>query len=124
MGQKWTGGDIANYPGGGQKINLLKPVLAKWKDDTRKLVMFTDSYDVIFASTADEIITKFLDFEANAVFSAEGFCWPDKALAVCSLTVQSLIKFCMVVTMINFSVIEYLSKSCTWKTVPVFRRYV
>ena len=42
MGNEWTGGDIANYPGGGQKINLLKPVVKKWKGDKNTLLMFTD----------------------------------------------------------------------------------
>jgi hypothetical protein len=81
MGKTWTGGDIANYPGGGQKINLLKPVVKKWKDDKNTLVMFTDSYDVIIADGEDSIISKFRDFNAQIVFSAEGFCWPDRSLA-------------------------------------------
>ena len=43
---------------------------------------FFYSYDVIFTAGADEIINKFLKFEANVVFSAEDFCWPDKSLEV------------------------------------------
>ena len=42
MGKKWTGGDVVRYPGGGQKINLLKPVLEKWKDDKNLIIMFVD----------------------------------------------------------------------------------
>ena len=42
MGKEWQGGDIARYPGGGHKINLLKPVVKKWEDQTDLVVMFTD----------------------------------------------------------------------------------
>ena len=40
------------------------------------------SYDVIIADGEDSIISKFRDFNAQIVFSAEGFCWPDRSLAV------------------------------------------
>ena len=40
------------------------------------------SYDVVLAATPQTVIEKFLDFKASAVFSAEGFCWPDQSLAV------------------------------------------
>lgn len=39
---EWTGGDIVRYPGGGQKINLLKPVVQEWQDEKDLIVMFTD----------------------------------------------------------------------------------
>lgn len=42
--------------------------------------MFVDSYDVIFTGGKGDILTKFFTFEADAVFSAEGFCWPDATL--------------------------------------------
>ena len=44
MGMEWRGGDIQRYPGGGFKINLLKPVLEKWKDQKETVVMFVDRY--------------------------------------------------------------------------------
>lgn len=40
------------------------------------------SYDVILTASPQTVIDKFLDFKASAVFSAEGFCWPDQSLAV------------------------------------------
>ena len=43
------------------------------------------SYDVIFTANAETILKKFLKFDANLVFSAEDFCWPDKSLAVSGL---------------------------------------
>lgn len=47
MGMDWTGGDIVRYPGGGQKINLLKPVVEKWKDEKNMIVMFVDRYHLL-----------------------------------------------------------------------------
>ncbi|XP_065890030.1 multifunctional procollagen lysine hydroxylase and glycosyltransferase LH3-like isoform X2 [Dysidea avara] len=81
MGLEWKGGDMAHNPGGGHKINLLKPVVAEYKDKKNLLIMFTDSYDVILAASPQSVIEKFLDFKASSVFSAEGFCWPDRSLA-------------------------------------------
>lgn len=42
MNQEWEGGDMEVGLGGGQKINLLKEELVKYKDDTNKVIMFTD----------------------------------------------------------------------------------
>ena len=44
MGMEWRGGDIQRYPGGGFKINLIKPVLEQWKSNTDLIVMFVDRY--------------------------------------------------------------------------------
>lgn len=38
------------------------------------------SYDVIFLSGLEEIISKFKSMNARILFSAEGSCWPDKSL--------------------------------------------
>ena len=79
MGEEWKGGDM-NHPGGGYKINLLKEELANHKDKKNLIVMFTDSYDVILTAGKDEIVKKFKSFEANVMFGAEDFCWPDQSL--------------------------------------------
>ena len=42
MGQTWDGGDIQNYPGGGQKVNILKAGLEKYSQQDDLLIMFTD----------------------------------------------------------------------------------
>lgn len=81
MGQEWKGGDIVQYPGGGHKINLLLPVVEQLKDQNNTVVMFVDSYDVVFTAGADVILERFMDFNCRVVFSAEGFCWPDQSLA-------------------------------------------
>jgi len=36
---------MAHNPGGGHKINLLKPVIAEYKDKKNLLIMFTDRLD-------------------------------------------------------------------------------
>lgn len=81
MGTEWRGGDVANWPGGGQKINLLKEALEEYKDRHDLILLFSDSYDVIFTTGAEEIISKFLEMDANLVFSAESLIWPDPSLA-------------------------------------------
>ncbi|KAK0081805.1 hypothetical protein PV326_007483 [Microctonus aethiopoides] len=81
MGKPWLGGDMA-HPGGGYKINLLKKALQEFKDDTNKIVLFTDSYDVIFLAPLNEIVKKFKSSNARVIFSAEKYCWPDKSLAI------------------------------------------
>lgn len=80
LGLEWKGGDMSG-PGGGFKINLLKEAVAPFKDDNNTIILFTDSYDVIFTSTLTEIHKKFKEFDAKIVFGAEKFCWPDKSLA-------------------------------------------
>ncbi|XP_064461104.1 procollagen-lysine,2-oxoglutarate 5-dioxygenase 1-like isoform X2 [Ornithodoros turicata] len=81
MDEEWKGGDISNGPGGGYKVHLLKAAASKYKDVRNAVLMFVDSYDVIFAGTPKEILNNFYKFKANVVFSAEGFCWPDENLA-------------------------------------------
>lgn len=82
FGEKWKGGeDIKRKPGGGWKINLLKEALTPYKDDTKKIVLFTDGYDVIFANDLDEIFRRFQKTNARVLFGAEPYCWPDPQLA-------------------------------------------
>ncbi|KAI1283094.1 Multifunctional procollagen lysine hydroxylase and glycosyltransferase LH3 [Halotydeus destructor] len=76
----WLGGDIRQYPGGGQKVNLLHDSLRRYKDDPSQVILFVDSYDVVLTGGETKILEAFNKFEANIVFSAEGFCWPDASL--------------------------------------------
>ncbi|XP_050309615.1 procollagen-lysine,2-oxoglutarate 5-dioxygenase isoform X2 [Anthonomus grandis grandis] len=80
FGQKWKGGDML-YPGGGWKINLLKNALKPFEGSEEKIVVFTDSYDVIFLGQLSEIIRRFKDTGARVLFGAEPFCWPNVELA-------------------------------------------
>jgi len=42
LGSQWNGGDVRTSPGGGQKVNLIKAELEKYKDDKEKIILFTD----------------------------------------------------------------------------------
>jgi len=79
--EEWLGGDMANGPGGGHKLNILREGLKKYKDDKNLILMFTDSYDVVLASGESEIMEKFKKSGANILISAEDFIWPDRSLA-------------------------------------------
>lgn len=81
LGEEWRGGDVARTVGGGQKVRWLKKELLKHSDKKDMVVMFVDSYDVIFASGPEELLFKFSRLGHRVVFSAEGFCWPDQRLA-------------------------------------------
>ncbi|XP_063837610.1 procollagen-lysine,2-oxoglutarate 5-dioxygenase isoform X1 [Ostrinia nubilalis] len=82
-GKEWSGGDM-NYAGGGQKINLLKEKLSELMklENKNKIILFTDSYDVMFIASLEDIVKKFKSFtDTRVLFSAEQFCWPDSKLA-------------------------------------------
>ncbi|XP_078101512.1 multifunctional procollagen lysine hydroxylase and glycosyltransferase LH3 [Sander vitreus] len=81
LGEEWKGGDVARTVGGGQKVRWLKRELLKHSDNKDMVVLFVDSYDVIFASGPEELLSKFSGLRHRVVFSAEGFCWPDQRLA-------------------------------------------
>ncbi|KAM4694589.1 procollagen-lysine,2-oxoglutarate 5-dioxygenase 2 isoform 2-T2 [Discoglossus pictus] len=80
-GTEWKGGDVANTIGGGQKVRLLKDALESYSNQDDGIVMFTDSYDVIFAGGPEELLKKFQQANHKVVFAAEGLIWPDKRLA-------------------------------------------
>ncbi|XP_071331207.1 procollagen-lysine,2-oxoglutarate 5-dioxygenase 1 isoform X2 [Trachinotus anak] len=78
-GQKWRGGDYMSAPGGGQKVQLLKEALEEMKDED-KIILFIDSYDVVFASGPKELLKKFKQTRHKVVFSSETLIWPDRHL--------------------------------------------
>ncbi|CAH8641938.1 unnamed protein product [Heterobilharzia americana] len=75
-GRRWSGGNVATSTGGGQKINLLKEELSDlaYRDD--QLILFVDSYDVVFMQNVDKLLEEYRKFGSKVVFSAEEFCWP------------------------------------------------
>ncbi|OWF41242.1 procollagen-lysine,2-oxoglutarate 5-dioxygenase 1-like isoform X2 [Mizuhopecten yessoensis] len=81
FGQEWEGGNMELGVGGGQKINMMKEGLQEFAGRDDLLLMFTDSYDVVFTNTAEELLKKFKKFDARVLFSAEGYCWPNQELA-------------------------------------------
>ncbi|ESO95748.1 hypothetical protein LOTGIDRAFT_188441 [Lottia gigantea] len=80
LGEEWKGGDVANSAGGGQKVNILRQGLKEFKDKDDLVIMFVDSYDLVFSDDKQSILEKFKKFDANVIFSAEGYCWPDSSL--------------------------------------------
>ncbi|KAG2459634.1 PLOD1 dioxygenase, partial [Polypterus senegalus] len=78
-GEKWRGGDYTTAPGGGQKVRLLKSALENL-DEEDQIILFIDSYDVIFSSGPKELLKKFLQAKHNVVFSAETLIWPNRHL--------------------------------------------
>jgi hypothetical protein len=83
LNDSWNGGNLEKYPGGGQKINLLKKELLTWDTETLKntLLLFSDSYDVIIVSSETEIIQKYHRISKTSIlFAGEKYCWPDENL--------------------------------------------
>ena len=79
LGKPWNGGDMEKGPGGGQKIILLQDYLKKQTEN--KLIVFTDSYDVICNNNINNLINNYKKFYDNKiVFASENSCWPDKDL--------------------------------------------
>ncbi|XP_037038309.1 procollagen-lysine,2-oxoglutarate 5-dioxygenase isoform X2 [Bradysia coprophila] len=78
MGAEWLGGNM-KHQGGGYKVNLLKKAIQPLKD-TKTIILFTDSYDVVYTASLDTIVKKFKNTGANVLFGAEPYCWPDETV--------------------------------------------
>ncbi|XP_054904592.1 procollagen-lysine,2-oxoglutarate 5-dioxygenase 1 [Poeciliopsis prolifica] len=79
QGEKWRGGDYMSAPGGGQKVRLLKDAVVELKSEDQ-VILFIDSYDVVFASGPKELLRKFQQTKHKVVFSSESLIWPDRHL--------------------------------------------
>ena len=77
-GVKWEGGTMKGQ-GGGHKINLVKEYLKDKRDSD--VFIFLDGYDTFLTDSTDEIISRYMEFSQDIVFSSERFCWPDEGLA-------------------------------------------
>ncbi|KAJ0036153.1 hypothetical protein NQD34_004830 [Periophthalmus magnuspinnatus] len=78
-GEKWEGGDYVSAPGGGQKVRLLKQAVEEMTDQD-SIILFTDSYDVVFASGPRELLKKFSQAGHRLLFSSETLLWPHRLL--------------------------------------------
>jgi len=79
LNKKWTGGNMLEGVGGGQKILLLKEYLDNMNEN--KLVIFTDSYDVVANDNLMFLLLKYNEmYKDKIVFASEPFCWPDETL--------------------------------------------
>ncbi|XP_077480891.1 procollagen-lysine,2-oxoglutarate 5-dioxygenase 2 isoform X2 [Stigmatopora argus] len=81
MGDQWKGGDVGRSIGGGQKVRLLKETMEGLADQVDQVILFVDSYDLIFSGGPEEILRKFQQANHKVIFAAEGLIWPDKRLA-------------------------------------------
>lgn len=76
---KWEGRDWTEIPWHKKTDGYLK--FARENQDKYSHMMFVDSYDILFAAGWDEIMEKYLKFEAPIVIGAECYCWPNLELA-------------------------------------------
>ena len=74
-GVKWEGGTMEGQ-GGGHKINLVREFIQDKED--HDVILFLDGYDTFLTDYTDEIISRYIEFSHNIVFSSERFCWPDE----------------------------------------------
>lgn len=83
IGDKWNGGDeIINYPGAGQKVNILKRRLKEIIEaGENPLILFLDGYDTMVLKSSFEFVKRFESLGHKIIFGAEKSCWPDGNLA-------------------------------------------
>ncbi|CAH8661573.1 unnamed protein product [Schistosoma margrebowiei] len=79
-GSHWRGGYVAKSTGGGQKVNLLKEELTNGAYEPDQLILFVDSYDVVFMQNVDKLLEEYEKFKSKVIFSAEEYCWPQPSL--------------------------------------------
>ena len=80
IGKKWSGGNMAKGPGGGQKVNLLREFISTSLDD--QLIVFTDNYDVIANDHVSVLVEKYRRYyDGKIVFAGETSCWPIESMA-------------------------------------------
>ena len=82
MNEKWEGCDLRVGLGGGHKVVLLQRYIynLNYDDSENRIILFTDSYDVLINSNYKEILDKFVKLNCDILFSGEIYCWPDDNL--------------------------------------------
>ncbi|XP_048853739.1 multifunctional procollagen lysine hydroxylase and glycosyltransferase LH3-like [Brienomyrus brachyistius] len=88
FGEDWKG-----KPGGSHRVRWLKKELQKYKEHPELVILFVDSYDVIFASGPRELLWRFSRMRHRVVFSADAFCWPDQKLVTQYPPVKTGLRF-------------------------------
>ncbi|XP_069940624.1 procollagen-lysine,2-oxoglutarate 5-dioxygenase 1-like isoform X2 [Cherax quadricarinatus] len=61
-------------------LELLKKEFKALSQDKEKIVLFTESGDVVFSAPPVRVIEEFESSAADILVSADGFCWPDQTL--------------------------------------------
>jgi len=85
LGDEWKSGSAENgvllEPGGAQKIIYLRDELRQWPTLEDHIILFTDSYDVVFYEGCKEILKRFRESHTQILFSSEKTCWPDESIS-------------------------------------------
>ncbi|XP_073513338.1 procollagen-lysine,2-oxoglutarate 5-dioxygenase 1 [Phyllobates terribilis] len=68
------------WHGDGQKVRLLKTALEEHADNEDLVILFTESYDTVLASSPAELLKKFKQNKSKVVFSAEAIAYPERRL--------------------------------------------
>ena len=76
-GVVWEGGSMKGQ-GGGHKINLVKEYI-KDKRDT-DIFIFLDGYDTFLSDNIREIVSRYIAWNIDILFSSERICWPDERI--------------------------------------------
>ncbi|CAF2076350.1 unnamed protein product [Rotaria magnacalcarata] len=64
-----------------QRMKIVRDNLVRYKDDKKKIILYTDVYNVIFTQGPVFVLDKFEGLKpARIVFGAEDKCWPDENL--------------------------------------------
>ena len=64
--------------GGGHKINLVKEYIKDKRDSD--IFIFLDGYDTFLSDNIREIISRYIAWNIDILFSSERICWPDEEL--------------------------------------------
>ena len=91
-GLEWKGSSKTDNTGCGQKINVMREYIQDLPD--YDVVLFVDGYDVFMADCLNQIMYRYIIYSsdsrlehdnqtrnANVIFAAEQYCWPDATLA-------------------------------------------
>ena len=70
--------DTKTWSGYYDKIRYMKEAIKDLPSDS--IICFMDGYDVLVTGDAEEIMTKFKEFNCDLVFSSELNCWPGEYL--------------------------------------------
>ncbi|CAH8460793.1 unnamed protein product [Dicrocoelium dendriticum] len=76
LGTVWSGGDMAKFAGGGQKVRMLRNYLDTLDEKDDSLILFVDGYDVVFTDKKNRLLEEYHKLGSKILFGAEDFCWP------------------------------------------------
>lgn len=88
------------------------------------MVLFFHSYDLILLGDSQEFVKKFLEFEANMVFSAEGFCWPDRWLKVSQVLLPQFLFLILFVCLCLLFFYFWISKHVNCRLVALLTVFI